>query len=120
MKSEDNTSIDAYLEALPEEKQVPLEDLRKIIKTIVPEAVEVISYKIPTFKYKGKGLVALSASKKHCSLHLMSPSVMKAHKDELKQYSTTTATIHFSADKPLPPALVEKLVKARIHENQKK
>lgn len=48
----------------------------------------------------------------------MSPSVMKEHRGDLEKYDTAEATIHFTADKPLPAALVKKLVKARIGENE--
>jgi uncharacterized protein YdhG (YjbR/CyaY superfamily) len=94
-----------------------LENLRKMIKAAVPQATETISYRIPTFKHQGP-LVAFSAATKHCAFHLMSPSLMEARKEELKGYDTTTATIRFTPDKPLPAALVKDLVKARIAENE--
>jgi uncharacterized protein YdhG (YjbR/CyaY superfamily) len=65
-------------------------------------------------------LVGFSASKNHCSLHLMSPPLMLAHKEELKTFDTTTATIHFPTDGPLPALLITKLVKERIAENEKR
>jgi uncharacterized protein YdhG (YjbR/CyaY superfamily) len=113
-------SVDDYLAATPEVARNALEKLRKEIKSAAPKAVEVISYQIPTFKYQGRGLVAYSAHKNHCSLHVMSISVMNAHKDELKLYTTTKASIHFTAARPLPQALVKKLVKARMDENEKR
>lgn len=91
--------------------------LRKIIKAAAPKATELISYQIPTFKHNG-ALVAFAAFKDHCGFYVMSPVVMDAHKDELKAYDTATATIRFPADKSLPAALVRKLVKARLAENQ--
>ena len=62
--------------------------------------------------------MAFSAATNHCAFHLMSPSLMEARKEELKGYDTTTATIRFTPDKPLPAALVKGLVKARIAENE--
>ena len=62
-------------------------------------------------------LVAFGATANHCALYLMSSSTVEAHKDELKDYDTSKGTIRFQADKPLPAALVRKLVKARIAEN---
>lgn len=91
--------------------------LRAIIRVAAPEAVELISYQIPTFYYLG-GLVAFHAAKNHCSFHLMSPSVLNAFRNELKSYDMTKATIHFSVDKPLPTEVVKKIVKARIEENE--
>jgi uncharacterized protein YdhG (YjbR/CyaY superfamily) len=111
-------SVEAYLVGQPKDVRDALEHLRKMIKKVVPDATEVISYQIPTFRFNERMLIAYSASKKHCSLHLMSPSVMSVHKTELESYDTTKATIHFAADKPLPFALVSKLVRARLVENE--
>lgn len=113
----DVTSIDEYLEGVPEEARAALERLRKVIKAAAPKATEAVSYQIPTFKYHGM-LVGFAAFKNHLSFFVMSPSLMDAHKDELKAYDTAKATIRFQADKPLPTALVKKLVKARIEENE--
>lgn len=68
------------------------------------------------FKLQGP-LVSFGAATNHCSFYVQSPAVMEAHKDELKAYDTSKGTIRFPADKPLPAALVKKLVKARIEEN---
>jgi uncharacterized protein YdhG (YjbR/CyaY superfamily) len=119
MKRVPARDVDTYLAAIPEAARDALEKLRRIIKAAAPQAIEVISYKIPIYKYKGH-LVGFSASRQHCSFHIMSPTLMNAFKHELKEYETTTATIHFSVDKPLPAALVTKLVKARIDENERR
>lgn len=109
--------VDAYLTAVPEQARAALQKLREQIRAAAPKATETISYRIPTFTLHAP-LVAYSASKNHCSLHPMSLALMAAHKDELKQYDTNTATIRFPPEKPLPAALVKKLVKARIVENE--
>ncbi len=111
-------SIDDYLATLPEDKRAALEKLRRIIRTAVPDATEVISYRIPTYKYHGKLLVGFAAFKDHCSFFVMSTNVMRAHAVELKSYDVTKSGIHFPVNKPLPAALVKKLVKARIAENE--
>jgi len=111
-------TVDDYLAAVPEDARAALQDLRTRIRTAAPGAEEIISYRIPTFRYRGQALVAFSAHDSHCSLHLMSPPLMDAKKDDLKAYKTTTATIRFAPGRPLPDALVEKLVKARIAENE--
>jgi len=116
-RSKQLRTVDDFLAAVPKEARAVLADLRKTITATAPDAVEKISYHIPTFDYHGP-LVGFSVSKKHCGLHLMSPAIAKAFKEELKPYNTTTATIHFTADKPLPAALVKKLVKARMRENE--
>ncbi len=71
---------------------------------------------LPAFRQNGM-LVPFGATAKHCAFYLMSSSTVEAHKDELKDYDTSKGTIRFQADKPLPAALVRKLVKARIAEN---
>jgi uncharacterized protein YdhG (YjbR/CyaY superfamily) len=114
------TNVDQYLAGLSQEEQIVLESLRKTINSIVPDAVETISYRIPTIKYRGKSLVAFSAAKNHLSFHVMSPTVLKAHRADLAAYGTTDATIHFTAARPLPRSLLERLITARIEENEKK
>jgi len=109
-------TIDEYLAALSEDKRAALEKLRKTIKAAAPKAEECISYQLAAFRQNGM-LVALGATANHCAFYLMSSSTVEAHKDELKDYDTSKGTIRFQADKPLPVALVRKLVKARIAEN---
>ncbi|MBN1288574.1 MAG: DUF1801 domain-containing protein [Actinobacteria bacterium] len=117
MPEKEPTSVEEYLSRVPIESRVALELLRETIKSAAPMAEEAISYRIPTFKYKGP-LVAFAAFRNHLSFFVMSPAVMEAHSDELAGYKTGEATLHFTADEPLPGKLVEKLVKARIEENE--
>jgi len=109
--------VDGYLAAVPEDKRAALLKLRKTIKAAAPKATEVISYQIPAYKHKGL-LVGFAASKEHCTFHIMSTEVTKAHADDLKGYKLGKASIRFAPDKPLPASLVTKLVKARIAENE--
>ena len=109
-------TIDEYLAALSEDKRAALEKLRKTIRAAAPKAEECISYQLAAFRQNGM-LVAFGATANHCAFYLMSSSTVDAHKDELKDYDTSKGTIRFQADKPLPVALVRKLVKARIAEN---
>ena len=109
-------NIDEYLAGLSEEKGAALEKLRRTIRAAAPKAEECISYQLPAFRQDGM-LVAFGATASHCAFYPMSPSTVEAHKDELKGYDTSKGTIRFQADKPLPVALVRKLVKARIAEN---
>jgi uncharacterized protein YdhG (YjbR/CyaY superfamily) len=73
---------------------------------------------MPAFKYNGT-LIWFAAFSNHCSL-FPTASVIEAFKSELKGFSTSKGTIHFPVDKPLPAALVKKLVKARLAENERK
>ena len=109
-------TIDEYLAALSDEKRATLEKLRKTIRAVAPKAEECISYQICAFRQNGM-LVGFGATANHCAFYLMSSSTVEAHKDELKGYDTSKGTIRFQANKPLPAALVRKLVKARIAEN---
>jgi uncharacterized protein YdhG (YjbR/CyaY superfamily) len=110
--------VDDYLAKLPEEARAALEKLRKTIRAAAPKATEGFSYGIPAFKLHGRPLVSYAALKNHCSFFPMSPAVIEAHRKELEPYGTSKGTIRFSVDKPLPAALVRKLVKARIAESE--
>jgi uncharacterized protein YdhG (YjbR/CyaY superfamily) len=112
------SSVEEYLAALPADQRAILQHLRETISSVVPDADQVISYGVPMFKYRKRGLVSFGAAKNHCSFFVMSPDVMEAHADELKSYDTSKGTIRFKANHPLPEALVKKLVKARIAENE--
>ncbi len=110
------TSIDAYLEQLKPDQRAALEKLRRTIKAVAPDAEECISYQICAFRQNGM-LVGFGASAKHSALYLMSGTTVAAHGALLKGYDTSKGTIRFTPDKPLPAALVRKLVKARLAEN---
>jgi uncharacterized protein YdhG (YjbR/CyaY superfamily) len=105
---------DDYLAVVTEEKRRALQKLRKAIQAAVPKAEECISYQLPAFRLNGKFLVAYGAAANHCAFY--PGSTVKALKHELKGYDTSTGTIRFSSDKPLPAALVHKLVRLRIEE----
>ena len=112
-------TIDEYLATVPETDRVALEKLRQVIRSAAPKAEEIISYQIPAFR-DDYMLVGFAAFKKHLGFYLMSNSLVKKFKDELKSYETAAGTIRFTADKPIPATLVKKLVKARILENKER
>ena len=111
------TTIDEYLSALSEDKRAALEKLRKTIQAAAPRAEECISYSLPAFRLDKTMLVAFGARANHCAFYPMSGSTVAAFKDELTGYETSQGTIRFQPDRPLPAALVRKLVRARIAEN---
>jgi uncharacterized protein YdhG (YjbR/CyaY superfamily) len=112
--------VDAYLAQVPEPARTTLEKTRSMIRAAAPrEATEAISYRIPSFQHKG-GLVCYAAFKNHCSFFPMNASLVEEFGEELKKYKTSKGTIQFPVDKPLPKALVAKLVKARVAQNEKK
>ena len=112
-------NVDEYLVGIPEPARGTLNKIRAAIRSAVPpDATETISYGMPAFKYKGP-LVWFAAFSNHCSL-FPTASVIEAFKNDLKGFSTTKGTIHFPTNKPLPAALVKKLVKARVAQNESK
>ena len=111
--------VDEYLARVPEPARSTLGKIRAAIRSAVPpEATEIISYGMPAFQHKGV-LVWFAAFSNHCSL-FPTASVVEAFKNELKGLSTSKGTIQFPTDKPLPAALVRKLVKARVAQNETK
>ena len=110
-------TIDGYLSDLGKDQRKALEKLRRTIKAIAPRADECISYQLPAFRLDGRMLVAFGARANHCAFFLMSSETVAAHADDLEGYDTSTGTIRFRADEPLPATLVRKLVRARIVEN---
>ena len=117
MRTKTAATVEDYLAEVSPEARATLEKLRQTIKAVVPGAVEVISYQVPTFKLDGRMLVSYAAFKNHCSF-FPGAAPIKAHEDELKSYQTSKGTIRFATGKPLPAALVKKLVKTRIKANE--
>jgi uncharacterized protein YdhG (YjbR/CyaY superfamily) len=103
--------------AVSEDQRAAIEKLRKTIKAMAPRAEERISYQLAAFRLDGRMLVAFGATPSHCAFYLMSSSTLEAFEDELTGYDTSKGTIRFQPDKPLPVALMRKLVTARIAEN---
>ena len=106
-------TVDEYFAAIPEPARSALNKMRATIRSAVPAgSTEIISYGIPAFKDK-RLLVWFAAFSDHCSL-FPTASVIEKFKTDLKGFSTSKGTIHFPTDKPLPTALIKKLVKARV------
>src|SRR3984957_10286901 len=112
--------VEAYLARVPEPGRAILESIRATIRAAAPkEATEALSYGIPSFQYHG-ALVSYAAFKEHCSLFPMGSSAIEGFAEELKGFRTSKGTIQFPVDKPLPEALVKKIVKARVAQNAAK
>ena len=110
-------TIDEYLAGANAEQRVVLGKLRRTIHSAAPGAEEYIGYGLAGFKLNGRPLVYFGAWENHCALYAASPAVQKKFQKELKGFEVSKGTIRFTPDKPLPTALVKKLVKARIAEN---
>lgn len=106
--------IDAYLATLPADQQEALQRLRRQIAQLVPGTVETMSYGMPAFKLNGRFLVSFAGWKRHCSIYPLTDAFLEAHADALKGYRRTKGSLHFTPEAPLPEALVEDLVRARL------
>jgi uncharacterized protein YdhG (YjbR/CyaY superfamily) len=107
-------AVDEYLRTLEEPKRSTLQTLRRTILEIVPEAEQVISYRVPAFRVGGKSIAGFAAFKDHLSYLPFSGSVLGQLGDELEGYAMTKSSLHFPVDRPLPKALVKKLIRVRL------
>jgi uncharacterized protein YdhG (YjbR/CyaY superfamily) len=113
------SSVHEYLAGLSEDKRAALEKLRQSIKAAAPRSEECFSYGMPAFRLNGRMLVYFHGAKNHCSF-FPGAFPLVVCKKEVEHYDTSKGTIRFPIDKPLPSALVRKLVKARIAEGNAK
>ena len=102
-------TVDDYIAAQSAAAQPRLRELREAIRSAVPEATELISYGLPTYKLR-VSFVSFGAAKRHCALY---GSAMNAFPDELRGYDTSKGTVRFPLDQPIPHELVHKLVIAK-------
>jgi uncharacterized protein YdhG (YjbR/CyaY superfamily) len=117
---DDPEAVDSYLAELPDEERRTLEELRQIIKASVPDVQERISYGGAVIFAVRPDLVGFAAQQNHLSFFTMSPQLAKAMKEEItKTHKVSGATIHFSAEQPLPKTLVEEIIRARLAEQSK-
>jgi len=114
--TEQATDIDAYLANVPEAHREVLQRLRAQIREAVPEAAETISYKIPTFKYRGRALLYFASHKDHCSVYPVTDAMLEAGGDELSSRVAGKGTVRFKPGDPLPPRIVSRIAKARKQE----
>ncbi len=115
-----STQIDQLLAGLPDAQRSALRSLRETINAAAPEAVEAFSYGAPAFRYRNHPLVSYAAAKSHCALYVMSPAVIADHEAELTAFDTTKGAIRFTPERPIPPDLVSKLVRARMAETNER
>jgi uncharacterized protein YdhG (YjbR/CyaY superfamily) len=111
--------IDDYLAALDEPKRSTLQTLRQTIRGIIPDAEEVISYGMPAYRLDGKVIAGFAAFKNHLAYLPHSGSLFGKLSEDLVGYECTPGSLHFRVDKPLPKALVKKLIDTRIKEVKK-
>ncbi|SKA46901.1 Uncharacterized conserved protein YdhG, YjbR/CyaY-like superfamily, DUF1801 family [Chitinophaga eiseniae] len=108
------TTTDEYLATLPETSIAKAQEIREIIRKAAPKATEVISYNIPAFK-QNKVLVWFAGYKSHIGFY-PGGGAIDIFQDDLTAYKTSKGAIQFPVDKPLPAALIKKIVKYRVKE----
>ena len=106
--------MDEYLRGIEEPKRSTIQVLRRTIHAIVPDAEEVLSYRVPAFRVRGKTFAGSAAFQNHLSYLPFSGSVLSQLAGELEGYTMTKSALHFAVDRPLPKALVTKLIAARL------
>jgi len=111
-------TIDEYIMQFPSEIQIILEELRKVIQDAAPEAVEKISYQMPTFYLHGN-LVHFAAYKKHIGFYPTSSGII-AYKEKISKYKSSKGAVQFPIEMPLPYDLISEIVKFRVDENKQK
>jgi uncharacterized protein YdhG (YjbR/CyaY superfamily) len=108
--------VDDYLAGVDEPKRSTLEALRRTILERLPDAEECISYGMPAYKVRGKTIAGFAAFKNHLSYLPHSGSVIGRLGHVLDAYTSTTGSLHFPVDRPLPADIVEQLVRTRLAE----
>ena len=112
------TSVEDYLAGLSDERRAGVELLRQTIRAAAPEAAEVIAYQMPSFRTHGQFLVSYAAFKQHYSLFPASEAVERELGDDLVPFLSGRGTIRFPAAKPIPVAIVTRIIKVRLAENE--
>lgn len=113
-----NPEVDAYIASFPENTQVQLNRMRTIIHRAAPLAEEVISYKMPAYKYRGI-LVYFAGYEKHIGFYPTGSSI-EHFKNEFTGFKFSKGAVQFPIDTPLPENLIERIVAFRVKENELK
>jgi uncharacterized protein YdhG (YjbR/CyaY superfamily) len=110
-------SVEAYIADAPKASQAKLNEMRTLIKKLVPDATELISYGMPGYKLNDRPLVYFGGYKEHIGLYAANGSFVQEHPELLEGLETSKGTIKLPLDKPLPVSLITKLLKIRVEEN---
>ena len=108
--------VDEYLSALPAAQRAALETLRAQLRTLLPGATEVISYRLPTFRYRDRMIVSYGATGAHCALYALSNTLLEPFRERLREFQTGKGTVRFTPEHPIPSDIVEALVRAKMAE----
>jgi uncharacterized protein YdhG (YjbR/CyaY superfamily) len=106
--------VDAYLAALPADQRDLLQALRERVARLAPQAVDTISYAMPAFKLRDHFLLSYAGWKDHCSIYAIHDELLAKYEDALRGNKRTKGGLHFSTKHPLPDALIDEFVRARV------
>lgn len=107
---------DEHLASLPQRERALLERIRAVVRELAPTAVETIAYGVPTFTLDGRNLLHYAGFARHCSLFPGSAALLDAIGDDVARFRSGRGTLRFTADDPLPEALVRRIVEGRLAE----
>jgi uncharacterized protein YdhG (YjbR/CyaY superfamily) len=110
----DSSPIDAYLGTLPSDQRELLESVRARVHGLVPGLTETMSYGMPAFRHEGGILLWFAGWKRHCAIYPLTDAFLAANTDELASFGRTKGSLHFTPEMPLPDALLDRLVRARL------
>ena len=111
MARPDANLVDTYIAKQPEDAQLVLQRVRRIIRKVLPDAEETISYQIPTYKLDGQYVVYFAGWKEHWSLYPVTEAVRMKLSSELASYALSKGTVRFPLAEPVPAKLVERIVR---------
>jgi uncharacterized protein YdhG (YjbR/CyaY superfamily) len=112
------SSIDEYLQMVPEDQRALLSTVRDQVRRQVPDVEEAISYQMPTFKLRGKPLLHMAAWKKHCSIYPVTEAVRTAYADGLAGFKHSKDSLHFTTNQPIPPDVLEAIIQDRVADHE--
>lgn len=112
------TAVDDYIRLFPKDIQSILEKVRTTIQDAAPQATQTISHQMPTFKLDGKNLVHFAAWKTHIGFY-PTPAGITAFEKELAKYKQAKGSVQFPLDRPIPYALIKKIVQFRVKQRDK-
>ncbi len=115
MKTATPKNIDEYISFQPPDKQELLKKVREAIKSAAPDAVECISYTMPSYKFNGKPVVYFALNKNHIGFYA-TPSANIAFREELRGYKSSKGAVQFPFDRPVPYELIRKMVLFKMNE----
>jgi uncharacterized protein YdhG (YjbR/CyaY superfamily) len=113
------TSFDDYFSSFPENTRKKLEQIRTIVKEVVPEAQETISYNMPAYKFHGI-LLYFAAHNEHIGFYPGDAKTLTVFQNQIEGFETSKGTIRFPLDKPLPLSLIRTIIQFRANTNSEK